>query len=378
MEELEIVDSSEKVQKDAKEEKKWCVYMHTSPSGKRYIGITSQKPEDRWGDGGAGYLCKNPNGTYRQPVIAQAILKYPNWDEWKHEILLTQKTKKYAGEEERRLIELYRCRDRRYGYNISPGGEGAPLSEESKKKISEANKGRLVGPKNPNYGKPMSEETKKKLSESKKGKYCGENNPNYGNHKLSRENNPFYGKHHTDETKDKLRQINLGKKLPEETKIKIGRALMGEKNPNFGKEFSEETKHRISETAKKRFEDPKNHPMYGTHRSKETKQKLREKQLGKKASEETKRKISESSPIQTPVYCIELDMYFKGPAEAQRITGVKMQSIAECCKGHGKRKSAGKHPVTGEKLHWVYVSIEEYLNSLDKKGNDIDGIMEEE
>ena len=73
-------------------------------------------------------------------AIAQAILKYPNWDEWKHEILLTQETKKYAGQEEQRLIEFYKCQDRRYGYNISSGGEGSPLSEESKKKMSESSK----------------------------------------------------------------------------------------------------------------------------------------------------------------------------------------------------------------------------------------------
>lgn len=343
--------------------------MHTSPSGKRYIGITSQKPEDRWGAGGSGYLCKNSNGTYRQPAMAKAVLKYSNWDEWKHEILLTQETKKYAGEVEQCLIKHYKTRDRQYGYNISPGGEGVPLSEETKKKISEANKGRFVGEKSPNYGKKMSDETKRKLSEAKKGKYCGKDNPNYGNHKLAGENNPFYGQHHSEETKEKLRQANLGRKHSDETKKRIGDAERGEKNHNFGKEFSEETRQKMSEAAKRRFEDPKNHPIYGTHRSEETKQKLREKQLGRKVSEETKRKISESSPIQTPIYCIELNMYFKGPAEAQKVTDIRQQSIAECCKGRSSRKSAGKHPITGEKLHWVYVSIEEYLNSLNKKGN---------
>lgn len=364
--ENEIIET---VQIETTDEKKWCVYMHTSPSGKRYVGITSQKPEDRWGSDGSGYLGKNPNGTYRQPAMAKAVLKYPNWNEWKHEILLSQETKQYAGQEERRLIEYYKCRDKRYGYNISPGGEGAPLAEESKKKISEANKGRFVGEKSPNYGKPMPDETKQKLSEAKKGKYCGVDNPNYGNHKLAGENNPFYGKHHTDETKEKLRQANLGKKHTDETKRKIGDAERGEKNHNFGKEFSEETRRKISEATKKRFEDPTNHPMYGSHRSEETKQKLREKQLGRQASEETKKKISEASPIQTPVYCMELNMYFKGPAEAQKVTGVRQQSIADCCKGRGSRKSAGKHPVTGEKLHWIYVSIEQYLDNLKQKGN---------
>ena len=37
------------------EEKCYTVYMHTSPSGKRYIGITSMKPTERLRNGG-GYV----------------------------------------------------------------------------------------------------------------------------------------------------------------------------------------------------------------------------------------------------------------------------------------------------------------------------------
>jgi hypothetical protein len=63
-------------------------------------------------------------------------------------------------------------------------GENNPFfnkhrSEETKKKISDANKGRYTGEKNPFYGKHHSEETKKKLSDANKGKLKGENNPNY-------------------------------------------------------------------------------------------------------------------------------------------------------------------------------------------------------
>ena len=29
----------------------YCVYKHTSPSGKSYIGITNQRPERRWRGG---------------------------------------------------------------------------------------------------------------------------------------------------------------------------------------------------------------------------------------------------------------------------------------------------------------------------------------
>ena len=29
----------------------FCVYMHISPNNKRYIGLTSRKPEHRWNNG---------------------------------------------------------------------------------------------------------------------------------------------------------------------------------------------------------------------------------------------------------------------------------------------------------------------------------------
>ena len=49
--------------------------------------------------------------------------------------------------------------------NIGIGGEGGPLSEETKKKISLSNKG-----KQPRLGKKFSEETKKKMSIDRTGK----------------------------------------------------------------------------------------------------------------------------------------------------------------------------------------------------------------
>lgn len=57
--------------------KQWCIYKHTSPSGKSYIGMTSKTPEKRWLNG-KGY---NPNTKF-----GQAIIKY-GWDNFSHEIL---------------------------------------------------------------------------------------------------------------------------------------------------------------------------------------------------------------------------------------------------------------------------------------------------
>ena len=134
----------------------WSVYKHTTPSEKVYIGITSQKPNERW---------RNGKGYKKSTYFNNAINKY-DWDNIKHEILFNNFTEQMAKLMEQCLIALYSSFDRRFGYNMTLGGEGVLgkiLSEETRKKLSEANK-----------GKCLSEETKKKMSESKKGKYLSE------------------------------------------------------------------------------------------------------------------------------------------------------------------------------------------------------------
>ena len=60
------------------------------------------------------------------------------------------------------------------GYNLTEGGNGGVPCEETRRKISNANKGKLIGKKNPFYGKHHSEENKIKWSEKKKGKHLSE------------------------------------------------------------------------------------------------------------------------------------------------------------------------------------------------------------
>ncbi len=137
----------------------FCVYKHTSPNGKVYIGITSKEPAKRWING-HGY--KNNKHFWR------AIEKY-GWDNFRHEILYEGLTQEQANIVEQMQIAFYNSTNRRKGYNISIGGgamTGRKHSEEAKAKMSEKAKRRTPW----NAGKTYSEELKKKLSEAHKGK----------------------------------------------------------------------------------------------------------------------------------------------------------------------------------------------------------------
>lgn len=140
------------------EDKKFCVYRHTSPSGKVYIGITCQNPIRRWAHG---------HGYRRNQYFSNAIAKY-GWEAFTHEILFDGLTKEEACEKEIELIKFHRSNNDDYGYNISSGGEfagtGHRVSDELRRQLSECR----MGEKNHNYGKRASEETRRKQSESRR------------------------------------------------------------------------------------------------------------------------------------------------------------------------------------------------------------------
>ncbi len=80
-----------------------------------------------------------------------------------------------------------------------------PMSEETKRKISE----KMKGENHPNYGKKRSEETIKRMSLSLKGIPAW--NKNKKCPQLAGKNNSFYGKHHTDETRKKISKNRMGR-----------------------------------------------------------------------------------------------------------------------------------------------------------------------
>ena len=88
-----------------------------------------------------------------------------------------------------------------------------------------------------------------------------------------------------------------------------------------------------------------------------------------------------NSPNFLPVYCIEMNKIYWGATQAENELHIKGSDIARCCKKRPGHKSAGKHPVTKEKLHWLYAEdaikqeyitqkdLDNYLNNLKEKGD---------
>lgn len=252
-------------------ERIYTVYRHISPSGKMYVGITSMNPSKRWGCGN-GY--KNNDYFYR------AIKKY-GWDNFKHEILLSNLSKEEADFAEKVMIQTWRLTDRDKGYNIHSGGiKHYKHSKETREKMSKAATGRT-----------MSEEAKAKMSAYRKGKTTW-----------------MKGKHHTIESKKKMSEAAKRRTYDAETRYKISQRMQGQ-----------------------------SHPMYGKKHTEESRMKMRESHLGKKQPLSVIKKISK--PVAQYDKNGTLIRTYYGASEASEITGINRGNIGLCCQH--KRKTAG-------------------------------------
>lgn len=93
----------------------WSLYMHINKiNGKKYVGITSQKPKYRWKKGGKGYVGNEH--------FWRAINLY-GWDGgFDHIILENNLDVIEASHIEQILISAWNLLDEKYGYNINIGG----------------------------------------------------------------------------------------------------------------------------------------------------------------------------------------------------------------------------------------------------------------
>ena len=181
--------------------KEYCVYCHTSPSGKKYVGISCD-PERRW---------RNGNGYEKNYLFTRAIKKY-GWENFNHEILFDRLEYHAAAQIEKQIIADWHLTDPKCGYNLREGDNG-PFSEESAMKMSLSR----IGNRNCVGNKP-SDNTRRKISSSLKTYYS--THPQY-----------FQGKTHSKETIEKLK--NRVFSMETKQKMKLNHAdVTGAKNPS--------------------------------------------------------------------------------------------------------------------------------------------------
>ena len=73
----------------------------------------------------------------------------------------------------------------------------------------------------------------------------------------------------------------------------------------------------------------------------------------KKLSENHADFSNNKHPRAKKIKCITTNEIFTTIKEAGELYNIDKSTISKCC--NGKLKSAGKHPITGEKLVWEYV-----------------------
>lgn len=121
-----------------------CLYQLAFPNGKNYIGMTVSDPRKRILE--HNYNAKNGSSL----AVAQAIRKFGR-EAVQFKVLVIAKGRDYLAQLERNAIRVFGTR-KPNGYNLTDGGDGAPV-------------GNLF-----NLGKKRSPEVRLKMSLAMKGK----------------------------------------------------------------------------------------------------------------------------------------------------------------------------------------------------------------
>lgn len=199
----------------------YIIYKHTSPSGKSYIGQTTNYKKRCWEHRGSSNKCI---------AFRNAIQKY-GWDAFTHDILYSNLSIEDANILEEELIIKYNSIIPN-GYNIKYGGVNHSHSDETKQKIKQNH---------PRTGKKfgnVSEETKLKMKT---------NNGSRGIPKTQKQkeiiSHTHSGKIVSEEVRQKISNSKKGKPQSEHHKLKLSKIRKG-------RIISNETKQKISLTLK--------------------------------------------------------------------------------------------------------------------------------
>ena len=326
----------------------YVVYMHVNKTNdKKYVGVTCRKPEYRWNAG---------KGYWQNRHFSNAINKY-GWDNFEHLILFTNLTHDEACEKEKELIQYYNSNDPQYGYNHTSGGDvNFTMSEESRKKISDANKGE----KNANYGispkDRMDKDTYQKwLHKQQTNKPYGKDNPQYGISPKERMSEDVY------------QQWLIKRKE---------NALKGQEHPMYGVSPQERMDKETYEGWLEKMKNPsksisvkciETEKIYKSSREAERETGIGHSSIMKSCASEDHSVLaggfhwclgSDNLSMQDLgleyrgkryIICVETGNIYKTAREIKRELGLDDSAIKKCCKGYQFRTVGG--------LHWEYIYL---------------------
>jgi len=239
-------------------------------NSKIYIGQTIQSISERWRS--HKWKANRPPAEHDM-AITRAINKYGP-ENFEISTICTGNNQKELDEREKFCIRIFKSIEN--GYNLHEGGLSQKISEETKRKMSAAGKGKK---------KPLG-----------------------------------FG--------DKIRKARMGTKQPESVKIKCSLAQKGEKSFWFGRKHTTETKRKIGEVHK------------GKIVTKEQKEKQRLSMFGRKASEETKKKMSISRKGKKKkgktIKCLTNGLIYNSLVEASVSLNISINSLSKHLKGASK------------------------------------------
>ena len=268
------------------------VYMLLFPSNKVYIGLTGKDVEERW---------KNGYG-YHSPFVSNAIKKY-GWDNVQKYVLFDNLTVDQAKLKEIELIKWFNSTNRKFGYNISSGGEsksGVKMSDESKRRLRELR-----------LGKKLSVETKRKISEKQKG-----SNNQHARRVICLETMKIY------DTLTQAQEETGATKICDCCRHSLKHKSSGDLHwEYYDEQLSEKDYKDILYWILEEEYQNKHHKM----------------------SEENKKKLVDSCVVK--VLCVESGEIFNSIIDACKKYGASPANVCNCCKG--KRK-------TTKGLHWQY------------------------